>query len=148
MGKGQVGNPLTNWTRRMEKMVEARFEPSPQAPAEARGAVEGLARELRPGEFHALQLLVSELVTNSVRHAGLDREEWIGLRVDVRPGAVRGTVTDAGPGFDPPRRRPRPGEESGWGLFLVERLADRWGVDRDGRTRVWFELLRPASRAG
>lgn len=125
-------------------MVEARLLPTARAPAEARGAVERLAGELRPAEFYALQLVVSELVTNSVRHADLDRDSWIDLQVEVEPGAVRGTVTDPGPGFDPSRQDPRPGEESGWGLFLVERLADRWGVYRNGRTRVWFELLRPA----
>jgi len=37
---------------------------------------------------------------------------------------------------------PHPSRQSGWGLFLVDRMADRWGVDRSEGTRVWFELER------
>jgi anti-sigma regulatory factor (Ser/Thr protein kinase) len=51
-------------------------------------------------------------------------------------------VTDWGPGFDARTRTREPGDHTGgWGLFLVERLADNWGVQRDGEsTMVWFEL--------
>jgi anti-sigma regulatory factor (Ser/Thr protein kinase) len=52
-------------------------------------------------------------------------------------------VTDEGPGFDPAQTGPSGEKDSGWGLFLVERLAHRWGVVQDGgATKVWFELLR------
>jgi hypothetical protein len=47
-------------------------------------------------------------------------------------------VTDSGVGFDPPT--PEAGDESGWGLFIVDRLSHRWGVERGARTRVWFEM--------
>jgi hypothetical protein len=50
-------------------------------------------------------------------------------------------VTDHGDGFAAPAA-PTPGRASGWGLFMVDRLADRWGVDTEGTTRVWFELVR------
>ena len=53
-----------------------------------------------------LQLLVSELVTNSVRHANLAPGERVELRVTVRPGSVRVEVEDPGPGFTPTPRRP------------------------------------------
>ena len=50
-------------------------------------------------------------------------------------------VADDGPGFDPDTLRgPSPDNVGGWGLLLVEQLADSWGVDRDGSTFVWFEL--------
>lgn len=119
-----------------------RLAPTLRAPAEARGAVERLAHRLRPKECEALQLLVSELVTNSVRHARLGRREWIDVQIELHPEAVRVTVSDPGRGFEPPSRTPRPHDTDGWGLFLVERVADRWGVNSDGRTQVWFELRR------
>jgi anti-sigma regulatory factor (Ser/Thr protein kinase) len=54
---------------------------------------------------------------------------------------LRVEVTDPGPGFDPEMDEPTPGQAGGWGLFLTERLADRWGVDRaDGLTTVWMEM--------
>jgi anti-sigma regulatory factor (Ser/Thr protein kinase) len=54
--------------------------------------------------------------------------------------AVWTEVTDEGPGFDPGDGE---WQRAGWGLFLVERLANSWGVNHEGRsTKVWFELLR------
>jgi hypothetical protein len=53
---------------------------------------------------------------------------------------LRVEVCDPGPGFEvrePPLDMERP---SGWGLYLVRELADRWGVDHTKQTRVWFEL--------
>jgi anti-sigma regulatory factor (Ser/Thr protein kinase) len=122
--------------------LELRLAPTARAPAEARGAVERLANHLRPQECEALQLLVSELITNSVLHAELDRWQWIDLEIELRPEAVRVTVSDPGPGFASPSRAPRPDEPDGWGLFLIDRMADRWGIASDGHTRVWFELFR------
>jgi anti-sigma regulatory factor (Ser/Thr protein kinase) len=90
--------------------------------------------------METLRLLVTELVTNSVRHA---RADTVLVRVLVGRSAVRTEVTDAGPGFDPAEMAPLSSDRTGWGLFLVERLATRWGVNGDGdRTRVWFELQR------
>jgi anti-sigma regulatory factor (Ser/Thr protein kinase) len=121
--------------------VGLRLAPTPRAPSEARAVVDRLAPPLRPEELAAVRLLVSELVTNSVRHAGLDRKDWIDLHVAVAPHAVRVTVTDPGGGFTPPRP-PGPTDPSGWGLTLVERMANRWGISSDGSTQVWFELRR------
>jgi signal transduction histidine kinase len=90
--------------------------------------------------METLRLLVTELVSNSVRHA---RSDTVVLRIVVGRSSVLTEVTDEGPGFDPDKTE-KPGDnESGWGLFLVERLSHRWGVAQEGRsTRVWFELLR------
>jgi len=86
-----------------------------------------------------VRLLVSELVTNSVRHAGLAEHEPIQIVIDLRKDSVRVEVCDAGPGFDP-RRAPGSDETSGWGLRFLAHLASRWGVtDRQG-TCVWFEI--------
>lgn len=122
--------------------LEVRLAPTARAPWEARGAVERLARDLRPEELDALRLLVSELVTNSVRHAGMGRDGWIDLDVSVVPDAVRVTVTDPGGSLVSPGQPADPAGPSGWGLFLVQRMADRWGIASDGHTRVWFELHR------
>ena len=90
--------------------------------------------------METMRLLVTELVANSVRHTGSDR---VRLKVLVGRSAVLVEVSDSGPGFDYRPRRRTDADESGWGLFLVERLAHRWGVGRDGpSTRVWFELRR------
>jgi anti-sigma regulatory factor (Ser/Thr protein kinase) len=79
-------------------------------------------------------------VANAVKHADA---ESLTLRIVVGRSAVLTEVTDQGPGFDPVNTGAPRSDHTGWGLFLVERLADRWGVARDGRaTRVWFELKR------
>jgi anti-sigma regulatory factor (Ser/Thr protein kinase) len=112
----------------------------------ARHAVAGLAPFLDPTVADNAQLLVSELVTNSVRHAGLPEEASIEFSVRASAEVLMVEVADAGRGFDhtsPPRPRSVKGvaEPSGWGLFLVDQISDRWGaVQMDGETRVWFEL--------
>ena len=82
---------------------------------------------------------MSELETNSVRHAGLSLDEHILLTVVISDGSVRGRVCDPGPGFKKPfEPRPRTDMSGGWGLPIVERISDRWGVERTGC--VWFEI--------
>jgi serine/threonine-protein kinase RsbW len=88
----------------------------------------------------ALRLLVSELVTNCVRHAASDVDGGVELALRVDRSTIRVEVHDGGTGFEPPvAPRPR-GADGGYGLFLVERMASRWGVDTRAGTRVWFEL--------
>jgi len=113
--------------------------PSDRAPALAREALRPLSGRLAEPTFETLRLLVTELIANSVRHAGLGRKQRIRLRVSLADGAVRAEVREPGPGFeaDP---SPAPGGNGGWGLFLVDRFARRWAVGRDGETTVWFEL--------
>lgn len=112
----------------------------------ARHAVAGLAPFLDPGVAENAELLVSELVTNSVRHAGLPEEASIEFSVRASAEVLMVEVADAGKGFDHmaatrPRSEAGLADPSGWGLFLVDRIADRWGaVQMDGETRVWFEL--------
>ena len=88
-----------------------------------------------------LRLLTSEIVTNAVRHAGLAREDTIGVAVEVSERRVRVEVADDGPGFDPsdlPDSSPE--GVGGWGLQLVTQLSDRWGVIRNEPNHVWFEV--------
>jgi PAS domain-containing protein len=107
----------------------------PSAAALARRAVEAEAAELSEAELDVARLLVSELVTNAVRHGEGD-EVVLALQVD--DARARFEVHDAG-SQQPARREPR-GSEGGYGLNLVASLAARWGADAEAG--VWFELDR------
>jgi anti-sigma regulatory factor (Ser/Thr protein kinase) len=85
-----------------------------------------------------VRLLVSELVTNSVRHAGRPAGAPLRIRAAAVDGVVRVEVHDRGHGWV--RRRSADGRPGGFGLSLVERLAARWGVNHEDGTCVWFEL--------
>ena len=86
-------------------------------------------------------LLLTELVTNAVRHGGVAPDQT--LRVEVRqwPRRVRVEVVDPGTRFTQVRPGSRGNESGGWGLFLVDRIADSWGVaPAPAGTCVWFEI--------
>jgi anti-sigma regulatory factor (Ser/Thr protein kinase) len=100
---------------------------------------------LSPRRLEDAQLLVSELVTNAIRHAGLDDDDQIKLVVVAGDRALRIEVCDPGHGFEVTEPNPDPTRPSGWGLYLVRELSDRWGVDQSAQTRVWFELDRDAA---
>jgi anti-sigma regulatory factor (Ser/Thr protein kinase) len=124
------------------------------AASAARHTVAGLAPFLEPLVAENAQLLVSELVTNSLRHAGLPSEASIELSLRASAEVLMVEVADAGRGFDDdtlarPRAVAGADRTSGWGLFLVDQIADRWGaVQMDGETRVWFELRPGAQSVG
>jgi anti-sigma regulatory factor (Ser/Thr protein kinase) len=113
--------------------------------AAARHAVDQLADRLPEEQLGDVRLLVSELVTNSLRHAELGDEDQISLAVRVDDTRVRVEVSDPGPGFEPADPSEDPETAEGWGLYLVATLSDRWGVEQGATTRVWFELDRTAA---
>jgi anti-sigma regulatory factor (Ser/Thr protein kinase) len=128
----------------MQETLTLRLSGGPTAPARARKALRTLDHSLA-GLSDDVDLLVSELVTNSVRHASA---ETIEVNALCSPRGVRIEVTDPGPGFDPHIPQREPGE-GGYGLFLVDTLADRWGVSHDSKSRVWAEIDRDSgSRNG
>jgi anti-sigma regulatory factor (Ser/Thr protein kinase) len=112
----------------------------PSSPAAARTAIDAGHLSVPGAVIPDLQLLVSELVTNSVRHAGLSPDQRIAVRVDVSEDRVRVEVEDPGVGFTPAPRRPGDRRDAGWGLYLVDRIADRWGVKDGSPAVVWFEI--------
>jgi anti-sigma regulatory factor (Ser/Thr protein kinase) len=112
-----------------------------RAPAAARRALEGLGGRIGDELKEDIRLLVSEVVTNSVLHGPSDRQAEVELDVWVSDDVVRVAVTDQGAGFEP-QDRPTGGDRSGWGLMMVDRIADRWGVEVAGETEVWFEMRR------
>jgi anti-sigma regulatory factor (Ser/Thr protein kinase) len=113
-----------------------------ESAAAAREALAPLAERMSEGELETVRLLVTELITNSVRH-GRPGELPVKVRVELTSEMLRVEVKDNGSGFEPPTQRTKSVEsQSGWGLYLVERLAQRWGVDGGDGTMVWFELDR------
>ena len=127
----------------MTARVGERLELGPDAAARARRALTPLKPELPAACFQDVLLLVSELVTNSFRHAGPVADGVAFLSVDMDRERIRVEVEDRGAGFvAQPTRIPSPDRESGWGLTIVDRIADRWGVVQNGSTVVWFELAR------
>jgi anti-sigma regulatory factor (Ser/Thr protein kinase) len=116
----------------------------PTAPGEARRALDGLSPIVPDEALHNLRVVVSELVTNSVLHSGLEAGSPIHLQVTATDRTVRVVVRDGERGFRAEPRGPDRREEqgSGWGLYLVDNLVDRWGqFPHDG---VWAELDLPA----
>jgi anti-sigma regulatory factor (Ser/Thr protein kinase) len=131
-GRGQGPERVT------QDSVDLRLNGSPEAPSVARRALSRLRGDIDPPVMETMRLLVTELISNSVKHSQSDS---VRLKVAVGRSGVLVEVTDQGPGFRHQPRSSNPPRESGWGLFLVERLAHRWGVSREGSgTRVWFEL--------
>ena len=86
-----------------------------------------------------LLLLVAELVANALEHSAAGSDVPIDIALDVEGDVLRVSVSDGGRGFEPSVRQPI-GYQRGYGLFLVDQAASRWGVREDGGTCVWFEL--------
>jgi anti-sigma regulatory factor (Ser/Thr protein kinase) len=121
-----------------------RLDPTPDAPSKARDWI-----------YQALQIwdvddsdgvadvLTSELVTNAVRYAG---SRQLVLRLAWELGRLRVEVEDDGAGsVDVKPADPNRGD--GYGLLMVQQLADRWGWEpTSGGKSVWFELLLDDSR--
>jgi anti-sigma regulatory factor (Ser/Thr protein kinase) len=118
--------------------IELRLPPSPESVAEARSRVlAALAPQVGAGSLETVRLLVSEVVTNAVRHGGSSAPVEVSATWD---GRIRIEVTDHGSGFTPAPRTAALDRPGGFGLLLVGRLAERWGVETDDSTRVWFEV--------
>lgn len=120
--------------------VELRFPPAPASVRRAREAVASALDGRVSAEVERdVVLLVSEVVTTSLRHATPETRGDIGVLVSIRDDRIRVEVSDGGPGFDPQVRPSREGP-SGWGLYLVDYLADRWGITADASNALWFEF--------
>ena len=112
------------------------LEPQAQTAGRARRLIrQALRRWNLEDQLDAAELLVSEIVTNAVRYA----ERPITLRL-LRTDVLRCEVGDDAP-LLPRMRHAAPEEEGGRGLYLVNRMAQRWGATRLGAGKVvWFEL--------
>lgn len=114
-----------------------KFDPQPGAPAEARRIIaEELSSRLPAGIVNDVKLMVSELVANGVVHGSEGASAPVMLDLCVN-GDIRCRVLDQGSGF---AARVEQARRGGWGLSVVEQLADRWGMQSSPqRTEVWFE---------
>jgi anti-sigma regulatory factor (Ser/Thr protein kinase) len=95
-------------------------------------------------------LVASELVTNAVLHSGSGSEHVLHVTAAVDGGCLRICVEDPGPSAGAVAPLPMSPlqisefSDGGVGLLIVDQLVDRWGVERDGRYRVWAELALSA----
>jgi anti-sigma regulatory factor (Ser/Thr protein kinase) len=126
----RVVNPL-------HMRVLARAESAEEVRAVLRGWLAGRVDERRMGD---VELVVTELLTNSVRHAGLAADDVVRVRATEDGDVLHLEVEDDGRAGGAPRRRVPDMLKGGIGLNLVDAVALHWGVERDDRTLVWADL--------
>jgi anti-sigma regulatory factor (Ser/Thr protein kinase) len=120
-----------------------RLDRGPDAASAAREALDELRFDADPELIDDIRLLVSELVTAGVTHSGPDAARWMRLKITIVPSGVRVELGTPGQRwlFEPGQELPVSIEEgTPLGLYLVDRLADRWGLQRAGDTHIWFEI--------
>lgn len=106
----------------------------------ARGMLRQLSVPLSGNDFSAACLVLTELVTNVIRHGCSSEDDEMEVDIYRSEGSLEMHVTQPGPLYDPdliPRRKA--GEGGGWGLLLLDRLCSGWGVDA-GASQAWAEL--------
>ena len=124
-----------------EKSISFQVERGPEAALNARRALLAGDGWLPPAVREDILLLMTELITNAVRHGGDERDRPLATEIRWRDGTACVEVTDPSDGTETSALRPDAGNKGGWGLFLVEQIADRWGFTSTASgTRVWFEL--------
>jgi anti-sigma regulatory factor (Ser/Thr protein kinase) len=137
----------------MDELMALDLRSERDAAHRAREALSSAIPTLGPAIRANAGLLVSELVSSSVRR--VPETDAISLRVLLGPDRIRVEVRDPGPLFPPPTGRQSSGwsilhdtgpagDPTGWGLYIVSRVASRWGITVDRGTEVWFELDLPA----
>jgi anti-sigma regulatory factor (Ser/Thr protein kinase) len=109
-----------------------------RAPKAARDAVGFAASDLTTESLQDAQLLISELVANSVVHGSPNKNTRVGIVIDVDRQRLRVEVTDAG---EHAPQLSQPHDTGGYGLQLVDRLASRWETTQVAAGNLtWFEL--------
>jgi anti-sigma regulatory factor (Ser/Thr protein kinase) len=127
-------------------MFESELPPGLDAPGVSRRLVaDWLAPVLTESALATSRLLVSEIVTNAVRHG----RGTITLRAWLFEDRLLVAVIDEGGGFEPEARERDTKQRGpgGWGLRIVDAESSRWGI-YPGAAHVWFELERSALRLG
>ena len=139
----RTGPPRTWPGASLPREVRCSITSGDLAPGAARCALDSFVEDDFPrGRRADARLVLGELVSNSVRHAGSGSDQQIELALASSASALQVDVTDHGRGFDPAAARSRDVDRvHGRGLLLVDALADDWGVRNDGSsTCVWFRI--------
>lgn len=116
------------------KEITLQVEPDPRAPRVSRHSLSEIKPALEP-RFDDVAVIISELVTNSVRYGSGSSE--IEVLVATTEKSIRVEVSDGGPCFDPDLPR-----DDGLGLDIVDKIAESWGVERTPNCKVWVEIRR------
>ena len=125
----------------MSAALEIALPPGVEAGHVARHAIAASDPALPLSVQDDVSLLVTELVSNAVRHGGDGSDRLVQVEVRREDERIRVHVIDAGSDFDPSPDPVEGDSSGGWGLFLVDRIAERWGVCRTSAGKcVWFEL--------
>jgi serine/threonine-protein kinase RsbW len=135
--------------------LDVRLPLGVRAPGAARIVVAACLRDRVPAPVLGdAQLVASELASNSVRHSRAEATSVVVISVALTSAMVRLQVADAGRGGVIAPRGPDLRAGGGMGLNLVQKLSERWGLERSAAsgTRVWAQLscapaIEPASRA-
>lgn len=124
----------------MAVVMHLRLRGERQAPAIARRTAASILRGTVPVDVEMVSLLVNELVVRVLHRA--DPNEPVDVRLEITPTLLRVNVAAApSPNGEPASP---PTLNAGWTLLMIDRVADRWGVDDDRAVRVWFEVdLQP-----
>ena len=126
--------------------IELSLRPAPTAATQARSEVTAqLATRVGARVLEDVRLLVTELITNALRHGKLTPGDRVSVKASVTGDIVRIEVGDPGNDGDVAQRAPG-ARGGGYGLYLVEQLAKSWGVERTDGTVVWCELSSAAGR--
>ena len=126
--------------------IELSLPPAATAAGQARNEVTArLASRVGTRILEDVRLLVTELITNALRHGRLRAGDRVSVKASIDGDVVRIEVHDPGRDGEVAQRAPGP-RGGGYGLYLVEQLAKRWGVDRHDGTLVWCELSSGVGR--
>jgi anti-sigma regulatory factor (Ser/Thr protein kinase) len=118
------------------------FPEQPESVTAARRFATGVLRQLSPEVTATVELLVSELATNCIRHT----DSAFDLTIIQAGREIRVEATDYDDAGKPTMRSPKPADPSGRGLRIVDALAAAWGVEHrsaHGKT-VWFTVVASA----
>jgi anti-sigma regulatory factor (Ser/Thr protein kinase) len=131
-----------------ERHLELELDPESSSPQIARNALtrlDGITPEL----LDKAQLITSELITNGLRHGDTETGAPIRFSARLHPSFLRIEVANPAAAASRPAMQPR-GQlrSSGYGLIIVDALADRWGSDVGDDVRVWCELDHETAPAG
>jgi sigma-B regulation protein RsbU (phosphoserine phosphatase) len=121
-----------------------RIPATPDAPRRGRQALDGwLPHLVAPARADDARLIATELMSNAVRHGGISAQDDITLSLGTHNGTVKIVVEQPTSAASARIADPSTEREGGFGLLLVDRLADSWGVEHGRPGRVWFAIMGP-----